>query len=273
MREGREWWATELLKRAGEYIDLVAFHMGQSPSDPDASIRSWRYQQDPEQAWNELQAAYKNVEPHLHAVETIIRDQRSPAKIAITEGHLGLMHNVSPLLQEWLTGVYHARVMNVYQRHGDMVKIATGADFEGNRWTSNAIIVPLGRSYLMPVGSVMRLFKRVNGTHSVSVRSAPADLDIAASRTGDKIFLHVANSNYRRAVEATLEVQGMVLVSGTAYEIAPEDPRSHVDQDHPDVFAPQEKPLLPALPMTWQFPARSVTAIELICRTYAPGRK
>ena len=71
------------------------------------------------------------------------------------------MHNLSPLLQEWLTGVYHARVMNLYQRHGGMVGISTAADFEGNRWTSNAVMIPGDQSYLTPVGSVMRLFKRV----------------------------------------------------------------------------------------------------------------
>ena len=45
--------------------------------------------------------------------------------IAITEGHLSLApHNSNPILTEWLTGVYHARAMNLYQRHGDRVKIA-----------------------------------------------------------------------------------------------------------------------------------------------------
>ena len=39
--------------------------------------------------------------------------------------------------------------MNLYQRHGARVKIATAADFNGNRWTTNAVIhqVPGGVSY------------------------------------------------------------------------------------------------------------------------------
>ena len=36
----------------------------------------------------------------------------------------------------------------------------------------------------MPSGTVMRLFKRVNGKQAVRVAAAPGDLDIAASRAG-----------------------------------------------------------------------------------------
>jgi len=43
--------------------------------------------------------------------------------------------------------VHHARSFNIYQRHGARVKIATAADFEGTRWTNNAVMiaVPVAR--------------------------------------------------------------------------------------------------------------------------------
>src|SRR5438876_11754481 len=91
--------------------------------------------------------------------ETLVRHGTKHA-IAITEGHLSLApNNSNPILTEWLTGVYHARVLNLYQRHGATVKIATAADFNGTRWTSNALIhqMPAGISYLLPSGAVMRL--------------------------------------------------------------------------------------------------------------------
>jgi alpha-N-arabinofuranosidase len=266
-RNGKaEWWTTDLVERAGEWLNYVAFHMmGQSPDQPHALIRSWKYQGNPEQAWVELQDVFSKLEPRLREVEQRIQDRGSGLKIAITEGHLGLMHNLSPLLQEWLTGVYHARVMNLYQRHGGMVRISTAADFEGNRWTSNAVMIPGGQSYLMPVGSVMRLFKRVNGTDGVAVTSAPANLDIAASRSGNKIYLHVANTDYRSSVQGTFVVDGMQTAGGKAYEIAPEDARAYVDMDHPRIFVPVEKSLPAGQAISWRFPARSVTAIELDC--------
>ena len=62
--------------------------------------------------------------------------------IAITEGHLSLSPgNANPILAEWLSAVYHARSFNIYQRHGAKVKMAIAADFEGTRWTVNAVIL------------------------------------------------------------------------------------------------------------------------------------
>jgi hypothetical protein len=77
------------------------------------------------------------------------------------------------------------------------------------------------------------------------------------------VYLHVANLEYRKAVEATFAVQGMVVTGGRAIEIAPEDLRQYVDQDQPDVFRPRESALPPGPQPKWRFPAGSVTAVEL----------
>ena len=39
-----------------------------------------------------------------------------------------------------------ARLLNVHTRHGDVLKIATAADFCGNRWQVNAIMIPTPRA-------------------------------------------------------------------------------------------------------------------------------
>jgi len=264
-REGL--WATDLLKRAGQYIDSVAIHMmGQSPKRPETVLKGLRYQAAPEQAWEELLELSNTVERRVTELEQAVDATGSRAGIAITEGHLSLTpHNANPILYEWLSAAYHARSLNIYQRHGARVKIATAADFQGNRWTNNAVMVqvPRGRSYLMPVGSIARLFRRHNGTQGVAVRSAPDGLDIAASRTGNKVWLHVANLKYRGAVEAGFEVDGMRVAGGRVFEIAPENLRSYVNQDQPDVFRPREAPLATGADGKWRFPAGSVTAVEL----------
>ena len=141
------------------------------------------------------------------------------------------------------------------------MKISTAADFNGNRWTVSAVMLPTprGASYLMPIASIARLFRRHSGAQHITVKSAPSGLDIAASRTAGKIFLHVANLEYSKAVEASFTVAGMPAQSGRVFEIAPEDLRQYVNQDQPNVFAPREA----ALTSTWRFPAGSVTAIEL----------
>ena len=265
---GDSGWAEDLVDRAGEHLDYVAVHMmGQTPMRQDTVLRGLKYQTAPELAWAELmQMVHERVEKKLLSLEGALAARKSRAGIAITEGHLSLApHNANPILSEWLTGVYHARVLNLYQRHGATVKIATAADFNGTRWTSNALIhqVPAGASYLMPVGAVARLFKRHNGKQGIAVKTHPSDLDLAASREGDKFFLHVANMNYSRSIEAALAVEGRALTGGRVLEIAPEDLRQEVSPLHPDVFKPREHALAPAPVLNWRFPARSVSVVEL----------
>ena len=260
-------WAPELLKQAGPYLDFVAIHMmGQSPKRPDTVLKGLRYQQEPERAWEELLELAGNVEKRVAEIEQAVAESGSNAGIAITEGHLSLSPaNANPILYEWLSAAYHARSLNIYQRHGARVKIATAADFNGNRWTNTAVMLPTprGKSYLMPVGSIARLFKTHNGTHGVNVRSSPAGLDIAASRSAGKVYLHVANLEYRTAIEATFAVDGAAIAGGRVLEIAPGDLRTYVNQDQPDIFQPREAALPPGPAPKWRFPAGSVSAVEL----------
>lgn len=233
--------------RAGDFIDLLAIHMmGQSPKRPDTVLNGLRYEQDPARAWEELLELSDAVERRVEEVERATR-----ISIAITEGHLSLNpHNLNPILNEWLSAVYHARSMNIYQRHGARIRIATASDFVGNRRTATAVMTPTpyGRSFLTPAGSIARLFQKHNGAHGVAVESAPAGLDIAASRSGDELFLHVVNVHYNRAVEARFPGSK----AGRVIEIAPENLRTYVNQDQPDVFRLRETGLQAA---SWRFPA------------------
>ena len=209
------------------------------------------------------------VEQRVSELEEAIAAEGSSAGIAITEGHLSLSPpNSNPILREWLSAAYHARSLNIYQRHGARVKIATAADFQGNRWTNTAVMLPTprGASYLMPVGSIARLFKRYNGKQAVAVKSAPSSLDIACSRTGDKFYLHVANLEYRKSVAASFDVTGARVTGGRVFAIEPGDLRTYVDQDQPEVFKPTEASLAPNVRPEWRFPAGSVCAIELEVR-------
>jgi alpha-L-arabinofuranosidase len=267
---GDSGWATDMVERAGELIDYVAIHMmNQSPVRKETVLRGCKYQAEPERAWEELMELIgARIEHKLLSLEESLSQRNSKIPVAITEGHLSLApHNANPILTEWLTGVYHARAMNLYQRHGDRVKIATTADFNGTRWTTNALIhqVPGGVSYLLPAGAVAKLFKRHNGRHGIVVKSSPATLDIAASRTGDTIFLHVANLDYHSAAEATFAVEGMVLTGGRVLEIAPGNPRQEISPLNPDVFKPVERALKEG-EAKYRFPARSVSVVELECR-------
>ena len=265
--EKTDLWARDLLQRAGQYLAYVSIHMmGQRPTRRNTVLNDLSYQQEPERAWEELLEISNRVEARVEELEDVISSEKSSAGIAITEGHLSLRpHNANPILREWLGGVFHARVMNIYQRHGARVKIATAADFFGTRWTTNAVMVPVprGLSYLMPVGCVMRLFKKHNGKQGIAVKSCPADLDIAASRSGSRVFLHVANLNFRRPVEVEFVVEGMSIAGGKVFQIAPKSPREYVSEERPGAFAPKEETLTPAPTAIWRFPPASVCTVEL----------
>jgi alpha-N-arabinofuranosidase len=260
-----ELWAKDLIQRAGEYLDYAAIHMmGQSPRRPDTVLWGRRYEQDPERAWQELLDLSNNIESRVSELESVLAG--SKARIAITEGHLSLRpHNINPILYEWLSAVYHARSLNIYQRHGARVKIATAADFQGTRWTVLAVQIPVprGDSFLMPVASIMRLFKRYNGAQGIKVISAPAGFDIAASRSENKIYLHVLNTQFHRPVPASFAVKGMTISDGTVWEIAPDNLREYVSADQPDVFRPMERKIARGPIFHWSFPAGSVSAVEL----------
>ena len=116
---------------------------------------------------------------------------------------------------------------------------------------------------MLPAGAVMRLFKVHNGTQGIAVKFCPANLDVAASRTGDKIFLHVANRNYSGGIETTFAATGRKIESGRVLEIAPENPRQEINPLDPGVFDPRERELPAAEKMKWRFPARSVSVVEL----------
>lgn len=262
-------WAGRLVDRAGDQIDYVAIHMmSQSPIRKDTVLNSLKYEQVPETAWDELMEMSPRIEQKLKRFEQVLDAHGSKLPLAVTEGHLSLMRNISPLLTEWLSGVYHARAMNAYQRHSDRVKICTGADFCGSRWTTNALILPVpgGNSYLLPAGAVMRLFKRHNGKQSVAAVKVPAGLDVAASRSGDKVFLHVANTQFSKSVESTLAVDGLAIDAVRVLAISPENPRQEASDREPDALKPKEHLLPKAEVFKWTFPARSVSVVELSCR-------
>ena len=156
-------------------------------------------------------------------------------------------------------------MFNNYQRHGDLLKIATAADFCGNRWQVNAVMIPTPKSkrkaYLMPVGRVMKLYRHHIGRHAVKVETQNKELDIVASQTDKTIYLHVINTNRTKAVRASVQVKDKTLRAGRIFEIT-EDPTVELSYLNSDkAMQISEKLLGPD--GIWEFPAASDSAVEL----------
>src|SRR5207247_5330482 len=108
-------------------------------------------------------------------------------------------------------------------------------------------------AYLQPVARVMRLYRHHIGSHAIRVGGLPDGLDVVASRRGDIVYLHVANTQRTRSVNTTIQIAGQVISSGRVFEIAA-DPAVEVSYlNDADVMRTREKPF--AADGVWEFPA------------------
>ena len=110
---------------------------------------------------------------------------------------------------------------------------------------------------MMPVASVMALFGRHQGKQAVDVTYDGA-LDIVASRTGNKIFLHIANTDMNSAQELKLDV-GCPIKSAKMEYIA-DKPETEVTMVTPNVFDSKEMVIEGDSVI---LPAAAVAAIEI----------
>ena len=183
--------------------------------------------------------------------------------LALTECHFVLPgRNRCEVLSTWAAGVANACTLNVHERNGDVLKIATLADFCGTRWQNNAVMIPVpgGKSFLMPVAMVMSLYRRHTGTQAVDISGVPDGLDATASRTGDRVFLHVVNTRRDRSIKANFAIRGRHLSSGRVFWFAFE-PEFEIFEYSPEHTFPHERALDQR--WAWTFPAASVSAVEL----------
>lgn len=262
---GDSGWADGMADAAGEHLDYLAFHHMFDPDLPQRPVlRGENYRRDPAAAWDRLMNAWVLNDAKIRTVRDKLGNRKIP--LAMTECHFAIPgRDRCDVLATWAAGVSYARILNNHQRHGDVLKIATAADFCGTRWQVNALMIPVpkgqGRAYLQPVARVMRLYRHHIGSHAIKVTGAPPSLDVVASKRGDTIFLHVANTDRTRSVRTTFNIPGTTISSGKVFQIA-EDPEVELSYlNSGNVMQITEKPL--AVDQPWECPAASVSALEL----------
>jgi alpha-L-arabinofuranosidase len=110
------------------------------------------------------------------------------------------LHNADHLLSEWLSGLHSACRYNLSERNSMNVEVATQADFFGNRWTVNALMI--------------------------------------GSRDKSSLYLHVVNTDLDSSVDAEIDVAGSPIMRAVVHCIAPDSLDAYVDFRQPDVFDP-----------------------------------
>jgi len=262
---GDSGWAPKMLEMAGDHMDYIAFHHMFDPGRDikDSPLRDNIYRKDPTATWEILMDAYKMHERKIKSVYDEVKPYGKP--LAMTECHYALPgRNRCEVLSSWAAGVSYARLMNLHERYGDLLKIATLADFCGTRWQVNAIMIPVpeGRSFLMPVAKIMSLYRNHTGTQYLEVANVPEGLDITASRSDDTIYLHVVNTKRSLPVRMHINATALNVKSAKAFELSG-DPDHEIMSAENDAFIPRERVLDMANNKPIIFSPASVTAVEL----------
>ena len=106
----------------------------------------------------------------------------------------------------------------------------------------------------------MALYRAHMGDTAVGVVAASDGLDITASRTADRLFLHVVNTRMNRPADVHIDIKGATIRSAKALEIAV-DPFVEIDESAPDVLNPKVRDL--SIEGEWRIPSASVAALEI----------
>jgi len=258
-------WASRMAEVAGEHINYLAFHHMFDPDSRERPVlRGELYRRDPDATWAQLMNAWQTHDTKIRHVRGSLGGRQIP--LALTECHFTIPgRDRGDVLSTWAAGVSYARILNNHQRHGDVLKIATAADFCGTRWQNNAVMIPVpkgsGRAYLQPVARVMQLYRRHVGTHAIKISEIPEGLDVVASRRGNTVFLHVANIQRAKPVTVALQVDGAAIRQGRVFEIAEDSTVELSYLNSGDVMKTVEKPM--SAGAVWEFPAASVSVLEL----------
>lgn len=221
-------WATRMAEVAGEHLDYLAFHHMFDPDDRQHPVlRGELYRKDPAATWEILMGAWEHNDRKIRQIRNA---DRHGLPLAMTECHFSIPgNNRCDVLRTWAAGVSYARILNNHQRHGDILKIATAADFAGTRWNVNAIIMGThpDRTFLMPVARVMRQYRRFLGEKAVAVTHVPDAIDAVASRTGNTIYVNLVNTKRNQAITLDLVIEG-VQISSARGTLIVDDPTAEV---------------------------------------------
>lgn len=238
---GDSGWAKRILEVAGSEVDYIAFHYHYSESGlENCPLNDKEYKLDADNTWRHLMNTHTLLEKRI----TEMREQVAPfnKRLAMTESHYMLAgRDRCDVLSTWGAGVSYARCVNVIERNTDILDIATCADFFGNRWQVNAIMLCTpdywGPAYFQPVGQVMRLFGNHIGKYALNMEKEIDGVDLTASLSSDekKIYVHAVNTNRKEDKKIELKVDGKRIKKITAFTIV-EDSMTEITYQNPNVF-------------------------------------
>jgi alpha-N-arabinofuranosidase len=207
-------WNRTVLQRAGERFEYLAIHHYYGRRDMQGDLKNLLTRP----------LHYERFYAHIEALFREFAPDRRP-KLAINEWGLDL-----PDSQQYsvLSALYAAGLMNVFERHGDLIAMSAVSDLV-NGWPGGLIQAGRDGVFVTPIYVVNRLYASHLGAERLNTRlessGAAGDrdgndaiaLDAVASRSADggRIYLKAVNTDLDRAVTVRIRVRGST-VSSTA---------------------------------------------------------
>lgn len=254
-------WTEKICESVADSSTMVAFHNHFGDTDEYRILEGMNFRKDPDLTWQKTLQASVDFEDRIRYMRNSV--SRYGNKLAITEAHFSIKgRHRGDYLSSWYAGIAYARCINALQRHGDVIEIATLADFMGTRWQNNAIMLPApwnnsGFPYLLPAGTVMKLMGQHIGEFALDVETVPG-IDAAASRTGNRYYLHLVNLCRTQAKKIRLQLESRPIVPTKILEISA-DPTEEICCISPDLFLPGT---VPVTGVEYTLPAASVAVLE-----------
>lgn len=210
-------WNRTVLQAAGQDIDYLAIHHYYGRRDMQGDLRNLMARPlHYERLYDEVALAIRELAP----------DRR--IRLAINEWGLDL-----PESQQYsiLAGLYGARLMNVFERRGDLVEMSAVSDLV-NGWPGGIIQASRHGVFVTPIYLVNQLYATRVGAERVAARvegptfsssreghDVPV-LDVVASRSADRrsIFIKAVNTDLATPLTTTIDVTGAAVSSDAVVE-------------------------------------------------------
>jgi alpha-L-arabinofuranosidase len=256
-------WNRTVLKLAGNKIDYLAIHhyYGEGEMKGDRNnlrAHPLRY----ERFYPELSKAITELVPG-HEI-----------KLAINEWNTGLP---LPDQHSMTSGIYAARLLNVFERSGDLVHMSSVSDLV-NGWTGGVIQASRNASYVTATYLVNQLYASHPGAQRLSSKvegptfdstlegKAIPTIDAVASRSADgkRIFLKVVNTDPTQTIDTTIRLSGARVANSATWQLVNGEELSTAnDFLHPDRVKSETRQINVGASFSVTLPQHSVSVITL----------
>jgi alpha-L-arabinofuranosidase len=256
-------WNRTVLARAGAEIDYLAIHHYYGLRDiereyPNLMARPLVY----ERFYGEVTRAITELVPG-RTIPLIINEWNTALPVP-------RQHSMEPAL-------YGARLMNVFERSGNVVEMTAVSDLV-NGWSGGIIQASRHDVFVTPIYLIIRLYNERLGRDRLAVRVASPSfdsslegtgvpvLDVVASRSADgrQLFVKAINTSRHAAMKTDVSVTGAAVdASGTMQTVTGDSLEASNSFRTPQAVTVRTKPFRSASRFTVDLPAHSVSVLTL----------